>query len=354
MSIGRHSYVPFYPSDWIGGTAGMSPQHEIVLFRVCLYIWDKAAPCPAKRLAVALGNVADWPRLVEELIDAEKLYRTPEGGLTNVRALAEAEKAYDLWRRKSEGGREGAAKSKRHKSAKTDAECGSPGGIPGGSPGGSGAGIPSQNQNRNHIENENHVGDPVGRRPSPPGRDGAGRARSHSRKSSAATRLPDEDTDPWPLPAIWAAFAAAHRPELDPAELAATFADYWRGVPGTKGVKRDWFATWRNWVRRERGREPASQAKADARRLQDRAVILDACGFGDRVPVAGRGGGGRPGSEINGVGQFGAEITGSENFGTENIAAGNNAAGNNAAGNNAAGNNAGGRGHAGREHGKRV
>jgi hypothetical protein len=28
------------------------------------------------------------------------------------------------------------------------------------------------------------------------------------------------------------------------------FRDYWIAVPGAKGVKLDWIATWRNWVRR--------------------------------------------------------------------------------------------------------
>jgi len=28
------------------------------------------------------------------------------------------------------------------------------------------------------------------------------------------------------------------------------FCDYWRGQPGAKGRKADWFATWRNWMRR--------------------------------------------------------------------------------------------------------
>lgn len=29
-----------------------------------------------------------------------------------------------------------------------------------------------------------------------------------------------------------------------------TFRDYWVAQPGSKGTKLDWFATWRNWVRR--------------------------------------------------------------------------------------------------------
>lgn len=32
---------------------------------------------------------------------------------------------------------------------------------------------------------------------------------------------------------------------------AKMFADYWHAKAGTKAVKLDWLATWRNWCRRE-------------------------------------------------------------------------------------------------------
>ncbi|MEP0149991.1 hypothetical protein [Roseibium sp.] len=32
---------------------------------------------------------------------------------------------------------------------------------------------------------------------------------------------------------------------------AAKFLDYWRSKPGQAGVKLDWLATWRNWIRSE-------------------------------------------------------------------------------------------------------
>jgi hypothetical protein len=38
---------------------------------------------------------------------------------------------------------------------------------------------------------------------------------------------------------------------LDPERVFDTFVDYWRSVPGAKGRKVDWAATWRNWCRRE-------------------------------------------------------------------------------------------------------
>jgi hypothetical protein len=39
---------------------------------------------------------------------------------------------------------------------------------------------------------------------------------------------------------------------------AANFRDYWLGVPGAKGVKLDWPATWRKWVRSSRVKPVAS------------------------------------------------------------------------------------------------
>lgn len=44
------------------------------------------------------------------------------------------------------------------------------------------------------------------------------------------------------------------------------FIDYWVAQPGQKGVKLDWDATWRNWMRRKQGDRqsaPARQSRAD-------------------------------------------------------------------------------------------
>ena len=45
-------------------------------------------------------------------------------------------------------------------------------------------------------------------------------------------------------------------PQLDLRAEHAKFCDYWIAQPGQKGVKLDWDATWRNWMRRagEQGR----------------------------------------------------------------------------------------------------
>jgi uncharacterized protein YdaU (DUF1376 family) len=44
-------------------------------------------------------------------------------------------------------------------------------------------------------------------------------------------------------------WATQERPDLDVRQVAEQFKDYWIAQPGQKGVKLDWDATWRNWVR---------------------------------------------------------------------------------------------------------
>jgi hypothetical protein len=87
--------------------------------------------------------------------------------------------------------------------------------------------------------------------------------------SNRAHRLPQQ----WSLPPDWARWATewcreheidvSYRQILDWADL---FKDYWCSVPGAKGTKLDWQATWRNWARREAGslarRQRATQPTA--------------------------------------------------------------------------------------------
>lgn len=70
---------------------------------------------------------------------------------------------------------------------------------------------------------------------------------NHSKKG---TRLPSD----WKLSSEYREAALSIR-AIDLAELydiAGAFRDYWIAVPGAKGVKLDWLATWRNWVRRSK------------------------------------------------------------------------------------------------------
>lgn len=55
------------------------------------------------------------------------------------------------------------------------------------------------------------------------------------------------------IPEEWVLFCRKERSDLNPIVVFETFKDYWVSVSGAKGVKLDWFATWRNWVRNQKG-----------------------------------------------------------------------------------------------------
>ena len=66
-------------------------------------------------------------------------------------------------------------------------------------------------------------------------------------KKHRGARLPTE----LEIPDDYIVFCQQERKDLDPHRIWAQFKDYWTAQPGQKGVKTDWAATWRNWVRRQ-------------------------------------------------------------------------------------------------------
>ena len=92
----------------------------------------------------------------------------------------------------------------------------------------------------------------------------ADKSNTKSKSSALATRLPlDWTPSPDDL-----AFCAKERTDLAPNDVADRFRDYWVAVPGAKGRKVDWVATWRNWVRNERGNSHGKNGSSRADRLQ--------------------------------------------------------------------------------------
>ena len=90
----------------------------------------------------------------------------------------------------------------------------------------------NQNQNQNHI---NPIEAPL----------------AEKSKVNAAKRGSRLNVDSLPEP--WKDFCKQTRPDLTPESVFDGFKDFWAAAPGSKGVKADWLATWRNWVRNQRG-----------------------------------------------------------------------------------------------------
>lgn len=91
-------------------------------------------------------------------------------------------------------------------------------------------------------------------------------------ESKRAARLPPD----WTLPDEWKAVALELRPEWKPHDallVADNFRDHWLSAAGQKGVKLDWLATWRKWVRTDAHRGGAMNgAKPSEESPFDRAA----------------------------------------------------------------------------------
>jgi len=67
----------------------------------------------------------------------------------------------------------------------------------------------------------------------------------------------------WQPDEVLMAWAKAERSDLHLPTTIASFRDYWIGKSGKDATKADWSATFRNWVRREKGNAPAQSKPAD-------------------------------------------------------------------------------------------
>ena len=68
--------------------------------------------------------------------------------------------------------------------------------------------------------------------------------------------------------AAWAAEKIP--PGIDVLEETQRFRDYWTAIPGARGVKLDWEATWRNWMRKA----AEFRARDTGRRYRNQADIM--------------------------------------------------------------------------------
>jgi hypothetical protein len=97
-------------------------------------------------------------------------------------------------------------------------------------------------------------------RPVPsPTKDDSLRSSSTARKRASATARGTRISDDFEITDEMRKWGREHVPGIaDPVGETDAFIDYWRAQPGQRGVKLDWEATWRNWMRRAVERGPAA------------------------------------------------------------------------------------------------
>lgn len=95
------------------------------------------------------------------------------------------------------------------------------------------------------------------------------RARSARSITKRGTRIPDDFT----VTPEMVAWCRDECPAVDGRKQTDLFIDHWRAKPGKDGVKLDWVATWKNWMRRaqafaeERGWKPEVEQRIPLRNV---------------------------------------------------------------------------------------
>jgi hypothetical protein len=77
-------------------------------------------------------------------------------------------------------------------------------------------------------------------------------------KIKRATRVPDD----FVVSAELRDWAGTYAPSVTVDDETESFKDYWRGIPGARGLKTDWVGAWRNWMRKSHSWAVASGWKA--------------------------------------------------------------------------------------------
>jgi uncharacterized protein YdaU (DUF1376 family) len=188
-------FYQFHIGDYKSHTHHLSPMEDLAFRRLLDHYYLHETPIRQRDIARQIG-LKDYEQEVLTVLD--EFFISTENGYIHTRADEEIAK----YRKLSEDGKRGAAKRW----------------LKGGdSPPNA---TPIATKNQEPITN-NHI------------------------KTQRGTRLPVD----FVLPEDWIGFCHQYRKDLNPQEVFDGFKDFWISKPGAGGVKLDWTATWRNWVR---------------------------------------------------------------------------------------------------------
>lgn len=220
-------YIPFYTSDFLGGTSGMTAASKGVYITLLCLIYETEGPLPQSwdTLARRCGcTLPAFRRAVEALQDDGKIEVNGAG----------------IWSAKC--AKHIAQRRERQSSAKAAAKT------------------RWEKINENQCPNDKPALRPQCQPEPEPYREKE--IPKGISKKKAARLSPD-----WVLPSDWGAWAMSEGLSRDAViEQAERFRDFWIAKAGKDAAKLDWQATWRNWIRnaKKRGQTNAKQTNSSA------------------------------------------------------------------------------------------
>jgi uncharacterized protein YdaU (DUF1376 family) len=193
-------FYQFHIGDYKSHTSHLTPMEDLAFRRLLDFYYLHEHPIKHRDIARQIG-LKDFEQDVLTVL--EEFFLSTDAGFVNPRADKEIAK----YREFSEAGKRGAAKRWG-----SNGEANSP-------------------PNATPIATNNHKPITINHKPKV--------------ESTRGSRLSPD----FCLTEEWKDFCQQDRPDLNPSKVFDTFKDYWVAKAGQQGVKLDWFATWRNWVR---------------------------------------------------------------------------------------------------------
>lgn len=209
-------WVKWCPKDALDGTMSLDPWAELAYRRLLdmIYSTGDNLPDDDRRMGWATKTGGRWPKIKRALIEAGKI-EIIEGRITNARCRETLEEAARFFEQKSVAGKASAARRKslkRKETGSTDVAT--------------------------HVAAHAPAPVEVPLLPEEPKPKPQAKAQDKRGTRLLIENLPDEWRE-------WAIERGLRAPERE----WEKFRDYWTARPGQGGVKLDWLATWRNWVR---------------------------------------------------------------------------------------------------------
>lgn len=211
----------------------------------CYYLSETPLPAETQQVMRRVSARTDEERATVESVLHEFFERTPEGWVHT-----RCDREIVAYRERAQRSRDNGKRGGRPVSgSKAGAQAGITQQVISGLSKGTRKKANALTQEHNNSTSKNHGG--VGASPPPP-----------------MPPAPPEKTEPrrlsedWILPSEWKQWAAAPPRSLSAYEIedeARRFKRYWLGRGGQKAMKKDWRATWRNWILKKCAPAPRSR-----------------------------------------------------------------------------------------------
>ncbi len=211
------AYFPLYTGDYLRDTRHLTPMRHGVYLLLLMHCWDQKAPLPLDEQETAgIANCRSADEIDALRYILSKYFVKMDDGWYNLRIQKEIERSENISGARSAAGKRGYEARAKQLLSKSQASASIP--IP------------------NPIPSPNHV---------------TSKDLAPTSRTSRGSRLNVET-----LPPAWKTYCLEKHPTFSPEALWDGFKDYWVAKAGKDGVKLDWFATWRNWLRNQRTAAP--------------------------------------------------------------------------------------------------